>query len=158
VYGVTHLLRPAAGPPGAAPYFAAQRPDHSLPEVLSDDELALAIATLRRKRDSSRRMLTTAKGARVAFYAAMLVAGFFLLWLGPAPFLEFVTGQRALAATWDVFAWWFAILAAFAILGAAATNAARSSRRRAEGRHHRVEDVERRLAAAEAELASRRTG
>ena len=31
-------------------------------------------------------------------------------------------------------------------------------RQQAEGRHHRVEDVERRLAAAEAELASRRTG
>lgn len=156
MYSVTPPLRPVGNPPGAAPHFAAQRPDHSLPELLSDDELVRAIDTLRRKRDSSRRMLATANAARVAFYAAMVVAGFVLLWLGPAPFLELVNGERELATTWDVFAWWFAILALFAIIGAAATNAARSRRRRAEGWHHRVADVERRLTAAESEIARRR--
>jgi len=65
VYGVPPgPVREADSPGAVAPHCAAQRPDHSLPEVLSDDELALAIDTLRRKRDFTRRMLAAANAGR----------------------------------------------------------------------------------------------
>lgn len=61
-------------------------------------------------------MLVIANFARITFFLAMLVGGFAILWAGPAPFLELVQGQRVLATTWDVFAWWFAVLAIFIII------------------------------------------
>jgi len=138
----------AGGPGGATPHFSAQRPDHSPPELLGDDELARAIDSLHRKLSSARRMLAIANFARLTFFLAMLLAGFAILWAGPAPFLELIDGQRMLATTWDIFAWWFAVLAIFAIIGALAVQASRRRRRRAMGWRHRVADLERRLADA----------
>lgn len=146
------------GPPGASPHFGAQRPDHSPPELLGDDELALAVDSLRRKLHSARRMLVFANAARAAFFAAMVLAGFALLAAGPAPFLELIEGQRVLATTWDVFAWWFGVLALVSLLGAAAVQMARRRRRRAAGWQHRVEDLERRLAHATHEQEKRQAG
>ena len=139
------------------PHFRAQRPDHSPPELLADDELALSIDTLRRKLASARQMYAVARVARIAFVATMLAGGFVILWVGPAPFLELMSGERVLATTWDVFAWWFVVLAAFSLLGAFAVQAERRRRRRAAGWHHRVDDLERRLAHATRELASRQS-
>jgi hypothetical protein len=145
-----------AGPTGAVPHFAAQRPDHSPPDTLSDDELARAIDSLDRKHRSAKRMLVLANGARLVFFAALLAGGFAILIIGPAPFLELAEGQRTLATTWDVFAWWFAVLAIASIAGALAIQAARRRRRRAVGWKHRVEDLDRRLVEARQEQASRR--
>lgn len=127
------------------PHFSAQRPDHSLPELLDDDELARAIDSLRRKLASARRMLAIANFARLTLFLAMLLGGFTILWAGPAPFLELIEGQRTLATTWDVFAWWFAVLALFVAIGAFAIQVSRRRKRRAVGWQHRVADLERRL-------------
>jgi hypothetical protein len=139
------------------PHFGAQRPDHSPPELLGDDELARAIDSLQRKLRSARRMLAVATMARVTFFGVMLVSGFAILWVGPAPFLELIQGQRVLATTWDVFAWWFAVLAVASVVGALLTQASRRRRRRAAGWQSRVADLERRLGDATRVLDSRRT-
>jgi hypothetical protein len=146
----------AVGPTGAVPHFAAQRPDHSPPDTLSGDELARAIDSLERKHRSAKRMLMLANGARLIFFGLLLAGGFAILIIGPAPFLELVEGQRTLATTWDVFAWWFAVLAIASIAGALAIQAARRRRRRAVGWKHRVGELERRLAEAMQEQAARR--
>lgn len=130
---------------GATPHFLAQRPDHSPPDTLSDDELARAIDTLQRKLQSARRMLAVATIARGGFYLLIAVAGTAILTLVPVPFRELAEGQRALATTWDVFAWWFAVLALASVLGATAIQATRRRRRRAQGWRSRVADLERRL-------------
>jgi len=103
-------------------------------------------------------MLVLANAARLAFFGAMLVVGFGILWAGPAPFLELIEGERVLATTWDVFAWWFAVLALFTVIGAYATQASKRRRRRAEGWQHRVTDLQRRLAEATRVRRERRTG
>jgi hypothetical protein len=130
------------------PHFLAQRPDHSPPDLLEDDELARAINSLQRKLSSARRMLVIANFARLTFFLSMLLGGFAILWVGPAPFLELMNGERVLATTWDVFAWWFVVLAIFIVIGAFATQASRRRTRRAAGWQHRVADLERRLADA----------
>ena len=158
MYAVTtHGRGLPTGPSGATPHFAAQRPDHSPPELLGDDELARAIDSLQRKLRSARRMLAVATMARVTFFGVMLMAGFAILWAGPAPFLELIQGQRVLATTWDVFAWWFAVLAIASVVGALLTQASRRRRRRAAGWQHRVTDLERRLGEATRVLDARRT-
>lgn len=133
------------GPPGPTPHFSPQRPDHSPPELLGDDELARAIDSLARKLQSARRMFALATIARFALYGVIVAGGIAILMLGPVPFRELVEGERALATTWDVFAWWFAILAIASVLGAVAAQASRRRRRRAYGWRGRVEDLERRL-------------
>ena len=90
-------------------------------------------------------MLAIANFARFTFFLGMLIGGFAILWAGPAPFLELIEGQRVLATTWDVFAWWFAVLALFTIIGAFATQTSKRRKRRAVGWQHRVSDLERRL-------------
>lgn len=90
-------------------------------------------------------MLVIANFARLTFFLVMLIGGFTILWAGPAPFLELIQGQRVLATTWDVFAWWFAVLALFSVVGAFATQSSRRRKRRAAGWQHRVADLERRL-------------
>lgn len=147
--------RVSSGPPGGAPHFAAHRPDHSPPELLSDDELARAIDSLRRKHRSALRMLVLATAARIGFYATIAVAGIGVLGLGPAPLVELMQGSRAVATTWDVFVWWFLILAFVSLGGAVAVQASRRRRRRAAGWRSRVEDLERRLAQAEREQKRR---
>lgn len=135
----------AGGPSGAVPHFSAQRPDHSPPELLDDDELAHAIDSLRRKLASARRMLAIANFARFTLLLAMLVGGFAILWAGPAPFLELIEGRRVLGTVWDVLGWWFLVLALFVVIGGFATEVSRRRRRRAAGWQHRVEELERRL-------------
>ena len=144
------------GPAGATPHFGAQRPDHSRPELLSDDELALAIDSLKRKLRSARQMLALANIARLTFFATMLGLGFAFLMLGPAPFLELMQGERVMATTWDVFVWWAVILALVSFGGALTVQAARRRRRRAKGWKQRVADLDRRLEQAREEQDRRR--
>jgi len=134
----------------------AHRPDHSSPELLGDDELARAIDSLTRKLHSARRMLTIAASARYGFYALIAIGGISILGLLPLPFRELAEGQRALATTWDVFAWWMAILALASVLGAVMTQSSRRRRRRAMGWRSRVDDLERRLEHAQRVLAERK--
>lgn len=124
--------------------------------MLGDDELARAIDSLSRKLRSARRMYAIATGGRVAFWVVMVTAGFALLASGPAPFVELIQGRRALATTWDVFAWWFVVLLIVSLAGAAAVQAARRRRRRAQGWKQRVADLDRRLAEAMTVQAGRR--
>jgi membrane protein implicated in regulation of membrane protease activity len=145
------------GPGGAVPHFSAQRPDHLRPDELGDDELDLAVDSLGRKLHSARRMLFLATVARLLLLAVMLFAGFAILAFGPAPFLEFIEGQRRVATTWDVFVWWVGILALASLIVALLLQASRRRRRRAAGWRHRVEDLDRRLAVALAERNRRRT-
>ena len=138
----------------------AHRPDHSPPELLGEDELARAIDSLTRKLHSARRMLSIATTARYVFYLVTGVGGIAILTLLPLPFQELAEGQRALATTWDVFAWWFAVLALATVLGTAVTQSSRRRRRRTMGWRARVNDIERRLAHAsrvQAERAMRRS-
>jgi hypothetical protein len=139
------------------PHFARQRPDHSPPELLSNDELDLAINTLDRKLRSARRMFVVATATRYGAFAAATITGVWLMAFGPAPIVEFLQQRRTLVTTWDVFAWWFAGLALTSLGGALAVQAIRRRRRRAAGWKHRMQDVERRLADAIAEREARRT-
>jgi hypothetical protein len=145
-----------AGPPGAAPHFGAQRPDHSPPELLSDDELARSLDSLNRKLHSARRMLAFANTARLVLFAVMLAIGFSLLAFGPAPFLELMQGERVMATTWDVFVWWIVILIIVSFGGAFMLQVGRRRRRLAKGWKHRVEDLDRRLTEARDEQYRRR--
>lgn len=143
------------GPAGATPHFLAHRPDHSPPDLLSDLELEHAIDSLTRKLHSARRMLTVATVARFGLYGAMAAGGIVILTLSPVPFRELAEGQRAIATPWDVFVWWFAILAIVSVLGALAVQASRRRRRRAAGWQARVDDLERRLSDAVGVLGNR---
>ncbi|HVZ48107.1 MAG TPA: hypothetical protein VG916_04955 [Gemmatimonadaceae bacterium] len=134
-----------AGPPGPVPHFTRHRPDHVAPDLLSDDELALAVDSLTRKLHSAQRMLAGAALMRVALYVIIVLGGVALLALGPAPIVEYFQKSRELVTTWDVFAWWFAIIGATAFAGALVAQAARRRRRRVAGWRHRVDDLARRL-------------
>lgn len=138
----------AGGPPGPTPHFSRHRPDHSPPDLLSDDELARAVDSLARKLHSARRMLVVAAVARLALYVLIALGGVVLLALGPAPIVEYFQNTRELVTTWDVFAWWFAVIGITAIVGAVVAQAVRRRRRRVAGWRHRVDDLARRLAEA----------
>jgi len=149
---------PVAGPSGAAPHFGRQRPDHSPPELLSDEELARSIDSLARKLRSARRMLILATTWRLTLIAGLVLAGVALMTLGPAPIVEFFERRRTLVTTWDVFAWWFGGMAVISVAGAFALAVIRDHRRRATGWRHRVDDLARRLAHAERERRTRTIG
>lgn len=102
-------------------------------------------------------MLVLATTARIGFYGVIVLVGIGVLGLGPAPLVELIQGTRVLATSWDIFVWWFAILATVSVGGAIAVQAIRRRRRRAAGWRSRVEDLERRLAHAERERARRAT-
>jgi hypothetical protein len=146
---------PLDGPPGATPHFGRQRPDHSPPELLSDEELVRSIDSLSRKLRSARRMLVLATVWRLSLVAALALAGTALMTLGPAPIVDFFERRRTLVTTWDVFAWWFGGIAVVSVAGAFALAAIRDYRRRASGWRHRVDDLARRLAHAEQERRAR---
>lgn len=147
---------PVGGPSGAAPHFSRQRPDHSPPELLTDEELERSIDSLSRKLRSARRMLVLATAWRVTLVAGLAIAGIGLMTLGPAPIVDFLERRRTLVTTWDVFAWWFGGIALISVAGAFALTAIRDRRRRATGWRHRVHDLTRRLEHAEGEQRTRR--
>jgi len=159
------MMYPPLGPeaatiPGSAgvpPRFHAPRPDHSPPELLSDDELARAIQTLRRKAHSVRRARLAANVAGATLTVAILAAGFVLLWAGPAPFLERLTGQRTLATPWHIVLWWLGVLLLAAVGGALGDQLLRGRLRMVRGWSHKLHDLERRLAEAES-VVHRRGG
>ncbi len=140
------------------PHFQAHRPDHKPPSTLSDAELAHAIDSLTRKLYSARRMLAVATTARLTLYALIVIFGIAILTLIPVPFRELAEGYRALATTWDIFAWWFALVAIASVLGAVAVQASRRRRRRAAGWRARVEELERRRDEAVQEQKARLRG
>ena len=118
--------------------------------------MSRAIDSLARKLRSARRMLAVATLARLALYGVVAVGGVALLTLGPAPIVEYFQKSRQLVTTWDVFAWWFAILGATTVVGAIATQVIMRRKRRVAGWRHRVDDLARRL--AEARDVQRRRG
>jgi hypothetical protein len=137
------------GSAGVPPHFHPPRPDHAPAELLSDEELARVIATLRRKVHSVRRARLAANVAGAALTVAVLTAGFVLLWAGPAPFLERLTGQRTLATPWHLVLWWLGVLLLAAVGGALGDQILRRRLRVVRGWSHKLHELERRLAEAE---------
>lgn len=148
-------LTTGTGAPGPTSHFLRHRPDHLSPELLSDDDLALAIDSLGRKLRSSRRMLANAALTRYALYVVVALGGTALLALGPAPIVEYFRESRTLVTTWDIMAWWVLVVAATVVGGAAVAVAVRHRRQRMAGWRHRVDDLTRRLEHARAERRRR---
>jgi hypothetical protein len=140
---------------GPVALFAPQRPDHTPPQVLSDDELARSVATLHRKLHSARRshLATQIASVTVTLVVVALVAT--LVWFGPEPFLERVFGHARVATTYDVGLWWFAVIV-LAIFGAfVGDQLVRGRLRLVRGWKHRVDELDRRLSDAAQEQKRR---
>ncbi len=137
------------------PIFAPQRPDHAPPETLTDAELRDAIASLERKLHSAKRALLVATVAGWTLTAGILALGFFLLWIGPTPFLQRMLGRGGVATTYDVVAWWIAILILAVLGGAFADQLVRGRLRLARGWRARVAELTSRLHDAQS-VADRR--
>lgn len=140
---------PKPMPPLAGPVFVAPRADHTPPEGLSDDALETSIRSLRHKVHWARRRLHISQGMRLMLTVAVLGAGFTVLWLGPEPILQKMTGQRVIATMYDVFIWWFLVVALGVIGGAFGDQVLRGRSRRTRGWKHRVAELTRRLEDAE---------
>jgi hypothetical protein len=137
--------------------FAAPRPDHSPPENLSDDELATAIHSLRRKLHSVRVSLRTARLAGLAVLAVILAAGFTLLWVGPQPFLLRIFEDGVAVTVPELLAWWVTVIAVSLFVGIVSYRLFAHRMHVVRAWLHKSHDLERRLEHAEAEAGRRRT-
>ena len=145
-------------PTGPAALFAPQRPDHLPPQSLNDDELALAIESLRRKRQSARHSYAAARLVGIALTVILIALTATVLWYGPEPFIERVFGHARVATTYDVFVWWLAVIV-LAIIGATfGDQVLRGRLRLVHGWKHRLTELDRRLADADHELQRRAPG
>jgi len=148
-----------AGPPthrsSSAPQFFAPRPSHVPPATLSDADLLVAIASLRRKLGGARRSLFLAHCTGALLTLAVVGAGFAVLWAGPAPFFGHFLGSGHVTTTYDAAAWWLVLLLLAILGGAFGDQALRGKLRIVQGWRNRVHDLERRLAEAEEERLSR---
>ena len=140
---------------GPAALFAPQRPDHMPPQNLRDDELAVSIVSLRRKRRSARRSYAAAQFAGIALTLVLIALTATVLWYGPEPFIERVFGHVRVATTYDVFAWWLAVIVLAILGGTFGDQLLRGRLRLAHGWKHRLIEVDRRLADAEHEQRRR---
>ena len=145
-------------PSGPAALFAPQRPDHLPPQTLGDDELALSVASLRRKRHSVRRSYAAAQFAGISLTLVLIALTATLLWYGPEPFIERVFGHARIATTYDVFVWWFAVIVLAILGGTFGDQLLRGRLRLAHGWKNRLAELDRRLADAEAEQTHRTPG
>ena len=142
-------------PSGPAALFAPQRPDHMPPQTLGDDELADSIVSLRRKRHSAQRSYATAQFAGIALTIVLIALTATVLWYGPEPFIERVFGHARIATTYDVFAWWLAVIVLAIIGGTFGDQLLRGRLRLAHGWKRRLIELDRRLADVEHEQQRR---
>jgi hypothetical protein len=140
---------------GPAALFAPQRPDHMPPQTLADDELALSVDSLRRKRQSARRSYTVAHLAGIALTVVLVALTATVLWYGPEPFIEHVFGHARIATTYDIIVWWFAVIVLAILGGTFGDQLLRGRLRLAHGWKHRLTELDRRLADAEHEQRRR---
>ena len=145
-------------PSEPAALFAPQRPDHMRPQTLDDHELALAVASLRRKQHSARRSYAAAHLAGIALTLLLIALTATVLWYGPEPFIERVFGHARVATTYDVFAWWLAVIVLAILGGTFGDQLLRGRLRLAHGWKHRLAELERRLADAVEEQKHRTPG
>ncbi len=145
-------------PSGPAALFAPQRPDHMPPQTLDDDELALAVASLRRKQHSARRSYAAAQLAGIALTLLLIALTATVLWYGPEPFIERVFGHARVATTYDVFVWWLAVIVLAILGGTFGDQLLRGRLRLAHGWKHRLTELDQRLADAVEEQKHRTPG
>ncbi len=150
-------LRPDVHVPSTL--FGRQRPDHIPAETLTNAELPAAIASLERKLRSAKQSLLAAHIAGAALTAVLFAAGGVLLWFGPTPFLETVFRRTVAlqATTYDIFAWWAAVVFLAVVGGVFADQLVRGKLRLARGWKTRVVDLTRRLEDAR-RVQQRRSG
>lgn len=137
------------------PHFTSHPASHAPPATLSDAELAASIAALHHKLQSARRSLFLAHAVGASVTLVVLGAGFAVLWAGPAPFFERFLGHAHETTTFDAAAWWLLLLLLAIVGGAFGDQLLRGKLRSVRGWRHRVNDLERRLAEAEAERRDR---
>jgi hypothetical protein len=135
--------------------FSAPRPDHSPPESLDDAELAKAIDSLTRKLHSVRVSLRSARLAGITVLAAILAAGFTLLWVGPQPFLGRIFESGDVVTFPELLAWWSAVIGASLFVGIVSYRMFAHRMAIVRGWTNKSRDLERRLEHAEAEARRR---
>ena len=135
--------------------FGPPRPDHVPPENLDDAALADSIGSLRRKRQSVRMSLRTARLAGAALLVVAVAVGFTLLWMGPAPFLARIFQDGAAVTVPELLSWWAAGIAVALFAGAVSTRLFQHRLHVVRGWKHRVQEIEQRLEHAEAEARRR---
>ena len=138
--------------------FTPPRPDHSPPENLNAAELAQAIDSLRRKLHSVRLSLRTARLGGVTVLAVILAGGFVLLWVGPAPFLARIFEHGEAVTVPELLAWWVAVITVALFVGIVSYRQFAHRMHIVRAWKHKQEELERRLAHAESEAASRKRG
>ena len=143
---------------GPAALFAPQRPDHMPPQTLSDDELAVSIVSLRRKRHSARRSYVAAQFAGIALTLVLVALTATVLWYGPEPFFERVFRRGRVATTYDFLTWWIVVLVLAILGGTFGDQLLRGRLRLAHGWKHRLMELDRRLDDAEHEQRRRTPG
>lgn len=140
---------------GPAALFAPQRPDHMPPQTLNDDELALSVASLRRKQHSARRSYAAAHLAGIALTIVLIGLTATVLWYGPEPFFERVFRRGRAATTYDFLVWWIVVLVLAILGGTFGDQLLRGRLRLAHGWKHRLIELDRRLDDAEHEQRRR---
>ena len=137
------------------PIFGTQRPDHAPPETLTDADLRNAISSLERKLRSAQRALIVATIAGWTLTAGILALGFFLLWIGPTPFLQRMLGRGGVATPDDGVGGWGAGILRTVLGGAFADQLVRGRLRLARGWRARVHELSSRLGDARSVAARR---
>lgn len=145
-------------PVGPVAFFAPQRPDHMPPQTLNDDELALAIESLKLKQHSAQRSYAAAHLAGIALTVVLIALTAIVLWYGPEPFFERVFRRAHVATTYDFLVWWIVVLVLAILGGTFGDQLLRGRLRLAHGWKHRLIELDRRLADAEHEQRRRTPG
>jgi hypothetical protein len=135
--------------------FAAPRPDHSPPESLDAEQLAAAIDSLARKLRSVRASLRAARLAGLLVLTMILAGGFVLLWVGPAPFLSRVFENGDAVTVPELLAWWGTVTAVALFMGIVSYRLFAHRMHLVRAWKHKADELERRLAHAEAEARRR---
>lgn len=96
---------------------------------------------------SPRPSLRATQAAGAAITVVIFSLGGILLWFGPSPFLENVFGQGGslTATSYDVFAWWLAVIVLAVLGGVFGDQLLRGKLRLARGWKSRVSELTRRL-------------
>jgi hypothetical protein len=135
--------------------FAAPRPDHVPPGNLDDAALVQSIGSLRRKRQSVRASLRTARLAGGTLLLLIVAGGFTLLWVGPEPFLSRIFQDGDAVTVPELLAWWGVVIGAALFGGIVSARLFQHRLHVVRAWKHRVDDIERRLDDAESEAKRR---
>lgn len=149
--------RPPYRPSSPGVLLHAPSPDHSPPNLLTDEELAQSIESLTVKLRSAERNLAAVYMAWAGVSVVLLVVGLILLWYGPTVFLDRVLGVTDSNNTLVMAFWWIAVVAVAVFGGAMGDQVLRRKLRLARNWRHRVDELTMRLRDAES-VKQRRAG